>query len=75
MIETHKQKLNQQRTGIGLCISKKIVDSLGGLINCNFEGFNGLDESEENVGSTFTFHIVAEDKHEVRVGFMDIVSF
>ncbi|CAI2387503.1 unnamed protein product [Moneuplotes crassus] len=48
MVQAHRKEINQHGTGIGLHISKKIVESLGGEIDY---------ESEESVGSIFSFYI------------------
>ena len=49
MIEKFRWSLNQNGTGIGLSISKKLVESLGGEIKA---------ESEEGKWSSFTFYIL-----------------
>jgi two-component system, sensor histidine kinase len=48
MLDQHKKKMNQKGTGIGLAISKKIVESLGGEITV---------ESEENECTCFSFTV------------------
>lgn len=47
-IDKHKKSLNIKGTGLGLTISKKLTEILGGRISVI---------SEENVGTTFTFDI------------------
>ncbi|CAI2386717.1 unnamed protein product [Moneuplotes crassus] len=48
MVKAHRKEINQHGTGIGLYISKRIVESLGGQIDY---------ESKEFRGSTFSFYI------------------
>ena len=48
MLDQHKMKMNQKGTGIGLAISKKIVESLGGEL---------IVKSEEGKYSEFSFTI------------------
>ena len=48
MLDQHKMKMNQKGTGIGLAISKKIVESLGGDL---------IVKSEEGKYSEFSFTI------------------
>jgi signal transduction histidine kinase len=46
---TNSRKYNKTGTGIGLAISKKLVESLGGKIKL---------KSEETVGTTITFSVI-----------------
>ena len=48
MLSQHRNQLNQSGSGLGLSISKKIVESLGGEIKV---------KSHQNRGSKFTFTI------------------
>jgi two-component system, OmpR family, aerobic respiration control sensor histidine kinase ArcB len=48
MLDQHQKKLNQKGTGIGLAISKKIIESLSGEITV---------ESEENKLTCFSFTV------------------
>ena len=48
MLDKHKNEMNQKGTGIGLAISKKIVEKLGGEI---------VAQSEEGKYSQFSFTI------------------
>jgi signal transduction histidine kinase len=48
MLDQHQKKLNQKGTGIGLAISKKIIESLSGEISV---------ESEENKLTCFSFTV------------------
>ena len=57
MIQKQKKLLNQHGTGIGLAVSKKIVESLGGEIIGNFIFNLYLVISKESEGATFRFSI------------------
>ena len=62
MLDKHRSKLNKSGSGLGLSISKKIVESLEGKI---------LVTSEEGKGTTFKFTIkwdkeIKEDNEEIK---------
>jgi signal transduction histidine kinase len=58
MLDQHKNKLNQKGTGIGLAISKKIVESLEGNI---------MVESEVGKYSKFTFTVSLQTEKKRRL--------
>ena len=57
MLDKHRMKLNKSGSGLGLSISKKIIQSLGGKVSV---------ESQEGFGTNFEFTINAIE-HDVEL--------
>jgi len=64
MVHTDEsRRLNSKGSGLGLMISKKLVDKLGGNIKL---------ESEENKGTKVTFTVVEKKKIDSQLNFLSV---